>query len=48
MSILRLYKEALKYYIEELEDYYLAMYSLENPGKIYTSEEVKKMCSWED
>lgn len=41
-------REALDRYIEELEDYYLAMYALENPGKVYSSEEVRKMCDLDD
>lgn len=41
-------KEALRLHIEDLEDYYLAMTVLENPGKIYTLEEVEKMCGLED
>lgn len=41
-------REALELYIEELEDYYLAMAILENPGKIYTSEEVRKLCGLDD
>lgn len=41
-------REALQHYIEDLEDYYLAMNVLENPGKIYSVEEVRKMCDLED
>ena len=41
-------REALEHYIEDLEDYYLAMHVLENPGKIYTLEEVEKMCELDD
>lgn len=41
-------REALAHYIEEMEDYYLGMAILENPGKIYSSEEVRKMCDLED
>ena len=41
-------REALECYIEDLEDYYLAMHVLENPGKIYTLEEVEKMCGLGD
>jgi RHH-type rel operon transcriptional repressor/antitoxin RelB len=37
-------REALESYIEDLEDYYLGMAVLENPGKIYTLEEVEIMC----
>ena len=41
-------REALEHYIEDLEDYYLGMHVLENPGKIYTLEEVEKMCGLDD
>lgn len=41
-------REALERYIEDLEDYYLSQSILENPGKIYSSEEVRKMCGLED
>jgi len=41
-------REALEQHIEELEDYYLAKTIAENPGKIYTSEEVRKMCGLDD
>ena len=41
-------REALESYIEDLEDYYLAKAILENPGKIYTLEEVEKMCGLDD
>ena len=34
-------REALKQYIEDLEDYYTAETILENPGKIYTLAEVE-------
>ncbi len=37
-------REALEHYIEDLEDYHLAMTVLKNPGKLYTIEEVEKMC----
>jgi RHH-type transcriptional regulator, rel operon repressor / antitoxin RelB len=41
-------REAVEHYIEDLEDYYLARYVLENPGKIYTLEEVEKLCGLDD
>ena len=41
-------REALERYIEELEDYYLAIAVRENPGKIYTLAEVEKMCGLDD
>lgn len=41
-------REALERYIDDLEDTYLALAVLENPGKIYTSEEVRKICGLDD
>lgn len=41
-------REALEHYIEDLEDTYLALKILENPGKVYSSEEVRKMCGMDD
>jgi RHH-type transcriptional regulator, rel operon repressor / antitoxin RelB len=41
-------REALELYIEDLEDYYLAIAIKDNPGKIYSSEEVRKMCGLDD
>jgi RHH-type rel operon transcriptional repressor/antitoxin RelB len=41
-------REALENYIEDLEDYYLAKAILDNPGKIYTMEEVEKLCGLDD
>lgn len=41
-------REALSHYIEELEDYYLSEAILETPGKIYTLEEVEKLCGLGD
>jgi RHH-type rel operon transcriptional repressor/antitoxin RelB len=41
-------REAIENYIEDLEDYYLAKAVQANPGKIYTAEEVRKMCDLED
>lgn len=41
-------REALEHYIEDLEDYYLAKCILDNPGRIYSSEEVRKMCDLDD
>lgn len=41
-------REALETYIDDLEDYYLAKTILGNPGKIYSAEEVRKMCDLED
>lgn len=41
-------REAIERYIEDLEDYYLAKAIQSNPGKIYTSDEVRKLCGLED
>ena len=37
-------REAILTHIGNLEDTYLSLKVLENPGKIYTLEEVEKMC----
>lgn len=41
-------REAIARYIEELEDYYLGLSVKQNPGRIYTLEEVEKMCGLDD
>ncbi|MDR3490692.1 MAG: DUF6290 family protein [Gammaproteobacteria bacterium] len=41
-------REALELHIEEMEDFYLSKAILANPGKIYSLEEVEKMCGLED
>jgi RHH-type rel operon transcriptional repressor/antitoxin RelB len=41
-------REAVANYIEDLEDYYLGMAVLEDPGKIYSAAEVRKMCDLDD
>jgi len=41
-------REAILNYLEDLEDAYLALSVLDKPGKIYTDEEVRKMCGLED
>jgi len=35
-------REAIEQHLEDLEDYYLAAKASENPGRIYTSEEVER------
>lgn len=35
-------REALEHYLEDIEDYNEAMVILENPGRLYTLEEVIK------
>ncbi|MCL5272431.1 MAG: DUF6290 family protein [Gammaproteobacteria bacterium] len=41
-------REAIANYIEDLEDYYLALEISKNPGRIYSWEEVMKRCSLDD
>lgn len=35
-------REAILEYLEDMEDYFLAVEALQNPGRIYTREEVKR------
>ena len=35
-------REAIEQHLEDLEDYYLAAKAMENPGRLYTSEEVER------
>ena len=35
-------REAIEEHLEDLEDYYLALEVLQNPGRIYTAEEAKR------
>lgn len=35
-------REAIVEYLEDMEDYYLAIEVLQNPGRIYSREEVKR------
>lgn len=35
-------REAINYYLEDMEDTYLALQRLENPGKVYSMTEVAK------
>lgn len=39
---------AIEHYIEDLEDYYIAQTVSKNPGRIYTLEEVEKLCGLDD
>lgn len=41
-------REAIENYIEDLEDYYLADEIRKNPGRIYTLEEMEKICGLDD
>lgn len=35
-------REAIEEHLEDLEDTYIALQRLENPGRIYTSDEVER------
>lgn len=35
-------RKALVEHLEDMEDYYMAAKAMENPGRIYTSEEAKR------
>lgn len=35
-------REAIFEHLEDMEDYYLAVEALQNPGKIYTADEAKR------
>ncbi len=35
-------REAIEEHLEDLEDYYLALEVLQNPGRIYTAKEAKR------
>lgn len=35
-------REAIEQHLEDLEDYYLALEALQDPGRIYTAEEAKR------
>lgn len=35
-------RKALEEHLEDMEDYYLAAKALENPGRLYTSEEMER------
>ena len=41
-------REAVENYLEDVEDYYLGMEVLENPGRIYSLEEARKACEFDD
>lgn len=41
-------REALEHHIEELEDYFLGKAIMESSEKIYSAEEVRKMCGLDD
>jgi RHH-type rel operon transcriptional repressor/antitoxin RelB len=41
-------REAIEYYLQDMEDYYLGMEILKNPGQIYSMEEVRKLCELDD
>ena len=35
-------REAILEHLEDMEDYYLAIEAMQNPGKIYTADEAKR------
>lgn len=35
-------REAILEHLEDMEDYYLAVEALQNPGKIYTADQAKR------
>jgi RHH-type rel operon transcriptional repressor/antitoxin RelB len=35
-------REAIEQHLEDLEDYYLALETLQKPGRVYTAEEAKR------
>ncbi|MFY9985439.1 MAG: DUF6290 family protein [Chthoniobacterales bacterium] len=35
-------REAILEYLEDMEDYFLAVETLQNPGRVYSREEVKR------
>lgn len=41
-------REAIESYLEDVNDYYIGMDVLENPGRIYSLEEARKTCELDD
>lgn len=41
-------REAVESYLEDVEDYYIGMEVLDNPGRIYSLEEARKACDLDD
>lgn len=41
-------REAVESYLEDVEDYYIGMEVLDNPGRIYSLEEARKACELDD
>ena len=41
-------REAIVSYLEEMEDYYLALEALDNPGRLLSLEEARKFCGLGD
>lgn len=35
-------REAIEQHLEDLEDYYLGIEAMKNPGRLYTSDEAKR------
>jgi len=41
-------REAIEHYLEDIEDYYLGIEVLNNPGRIYSLDEVRALCDLDD
>ena len=41
-------REAIRLQLDDLEDYYLGIEISKNPGRIYSAEDVRKMCGLDD
>jgi len=41
-------REAIEHYLEDIEDYYMGMEVLKNPGRIYSLQEVRTICDLDD
>jgi len=41
-------REAIEHYLEDIEDYYLGIEILNNPGRIYSLDEVRTICELDD
>lgn len=41
-------REAVESYLEDVEDYYIGMEVLDNPGRIYSLEDARKACELDD
>lgn len=41
-------REAIECYLEDVNDYYIGLDILENPGQIYSLDEARKACDLDD